>query len=73
MPLLCLLVLALVLASSEGGGDAGMGRCEFPARWHGTWFHLGFPRPLNITADAIDSKGRCTHSDGGSRFLVWEK
>ena len=50
--------------SSEG--------CSFPSEWHGSWFHLGFPKPLNISKDFIDSKGTCTQSNG-ARFIVGER
>ena len=46
--------------------------CSFPSEWYGSWFHLGFPRPLNISKDFIDSKGTCTHTDG-ARFIVGER
>ena len=46
--------------------------CSFPSEWHGSWFHLGFPKPLNISKDFIDSKGTCTHSNG-ARFIVGER
>ena len=47
-------------------------RCSFPSEWHGSWFHLGFPKPLNISKDFIDSKGTCTQSNG-ARFIVGER
>ena len=46
--------------------------CSFPSEWRGSWFHLGFPKPLNISKDFIDSKGTCTHSNG-ARFIVGER
>ena len=46
--------------------------CSFPSQWHGSWFHLGFPKPLNISKDFIDSKGTCTQSNG-ARFIVGER
>ena len=46
--------------------------CTFPTEWHGSWFHLGFPKPLNISKDFIDSKGMCTESNG-ARFIVGER
>ena len=46
--------------------------CSFPSEWHGSWFHLGFPKPLNISKDFIDSKGTCTQSNG-ARFIVGER
>ena len=67
MFLLFSLVSATLLSSSTSDAD-----CEFPAHWRGVWFHAGFPRPLNITADSIDSKGTC-HYREGDRFLIWER
>ena len=46
--------------------------CSFPTEWHGTWFHLGFPKPLNISNHFIDSKGTCKESNG-PRFIVGER
>ena len=46
--------------------------CVFPSEWHGSWFHLGFPKPLNISKDFIDSKGTCTERNG-ARFIVGER
>ena len=46
--------------------------CIFPSKWHGSWFHLGFPKPLNISKDFIDSKGTCTERNG-ARFIVGER
>ena len=64
---LALLVSATLLSPSTSDAD-----CEFPEKWRGLWFHAGFPRPLNITRDSIDSKGTCHHREG-DRFLIWER
>ena len=64
---LALLFSATLLSPSTSDAD-----CEFPEKWRGLWFHAGFPRPLNITRDSIDSKGTC-HLRAGDRFLIWER
>ena len=46
--------------------------CVFPSEWHGSWFHLGFPNPLNISEHFIDSKGTCVVSNR-ARFIVAER
>ncbi|TRY66958.1 hypothetical protein TCAL_09920, partial [Tigriopus californicus] len=53
-------------------GHSDPPECEFPEVWIGTWFHLGFPHPLNITRNEITSKGTCFRRQG-SHFLVRER
>lgn len=53
-------------------GHSDPPECEFPEVWIGTWFHLGFPHPLNITRNEITSKGTCFRKQG-SHFLVRER
>ena len=49
-------------------------RCELPSRWIGSWYHDGFPAPLNVTADSeISGKGTCVHEMGGGRFIIRER
>ena len=68
------------LYSSAGNGGVGGGKalkrvaadCVFPTEWHGSWFHFGFPKPLNISKDFIDSKGTCVEGKG-ARFIVAER
>ena len=38
---------------------AGNGGCRLPSDWLGSWHHLGYNDPLNITVSAIDMKGTC--------------
>jgi hypothetical protein len=46
--------------------------CEFPQSWQGTWYHLGFPQPLNISFNHISSKGTCVQQSG-SMFIITDR
>ena len=46
--------------------------CIFPSDWHGRWFHLGFPEPLNITKNLISNKGKCVHNEN-NQYIMEEK
>ena len=76
-------IFSLLLSSPERGRCESEGRervsrqnsnsnCEFPANWKGTWYHAGFPHPLNITGREISSKGFCQQRNG-SLYLVRER
>ena len=53
VPLLKIFTLAMITFSS------GDGRCQFPSEWVGSWHHLGYDDPLNVTLSRIDTKGTC--------------
>jgi len=38
---------------------SGDGKCRLPFDWLGSWHHLGYDDPLNITEAGIDKKGTC--------------
>ena len=44
--------------------------CQFPSRWKGTWYHSGFPHPLNISANHISSKGTCVQHQESMFIMV---
>ena len=44
--------------------------CQFPSTWEGTWYHSGFPHPLNISAKHISSKGTCVQQSGSMFIMV---
>ena len=44
--------------------------CQFPSTWEGTWYHSGFPHPLNISARHISSKGTCVQQSGSMFIMV---
>ena len=46
--------------------------CTLPTSWGGSWFHSGFPHPLNITDRAIDNKGTCINHIG-NRYIMAEQ
>ena len=48
----CLIVIVSFVTSGNGG-------CRFPSDWFGSWHHLGYDDPLNITLSGIDMKGTC--------------
>ena len=47
-------------------------QCQFPATWQGTWYHSGFPHPLNISTNHISSKGTCLQQSG-SMFIMADR
>jgi hypothetical protein len=47
-----LMLTALFFPSGDGG-------CQFPVDWVGSWHHLGYDDPLNVTTTSIDMKGTC--------------
>jgi len=47
-------------------------QCQFPASWQGTWYHSGFPHPLNISTNHISSKGTCLQQSG-SMFIMADR
>ena len=47
-----LMLTALFFPSGDGG-------CQFPVDWVGSWHHLGYDDPLNVTTTRIDMKGTC--------------
>lgn len=44
-------------------------QCQFPKSWQGTWYHSGFPHPLNISTNHISSKGTCLQQSGSMYIL----
>ncbi len=52
--------------------EAAASDCQIPESWHGSWYHHGFPQPLNITAGHITSKGTCVQQEG-SRFIMEDR
>ena len=54
------------------GSVAAQSSCSFPVEWRGSWFHGGFPQPLNITQNVISNKGTCLQNIG-SRYIVAER
>ena len=77
------LFLTLVHLACQGNEAAAGGRlsqlvplltksCVLPQSWTGSWFHGGFPHPLNITAKVIANKGTCV-TNAGSRYIVAEQ
>ncbi|XP_013146670.1 PREDICTED: uncharacterized protein LOC106109630 [Papilio polytes] len=65
--LLRLLLLALAVCSSYGGG------CTFPAGWAGSWFQSGSPALIAINATHIHSKGECYESESYDKFLLYDR
>ena len=47
-------------------------QCQFPQSWEGTWYHSGFPHPLNISRHHISSKGTCLQQSG-SMFIMADR
>lgn len=70
-PKATLAALVFVFICGIGTSSSSSG-CEFPSAWRGSWFHSGFPQPLNITSGVISEKGTCFASKG-SHYLVKER
>lgn len=66
------ILLVKVTVEENNNGSGGGGHCNFPRTWLGTWHHLGFPQPLNISENHISSKGTCVQQSG-SRFVVADR
>ena len=62
----------LCLAFINIGLTTPQQQCQFPQSWEGTWYHSGFPHPLNISRNHISSKGTCLQQSG-SMFILADK
>ena len=65
-------LMANVASRRDAAAPFDISSCTLPPSWRGSWFHGGFPQPLNVTDRVITNKGTCVHSVG-PRYIIAEQ